>query len=99
MHWKPFRIVATVERSDGSEIRHNEIRRSMFDRDLVSDLDNFWRVTRELAEINGAVARLRLYRDGRAEPVSMRDPPFDASELPEADRAASMLEALRKLAH
>jgi hypothetical protein len=98
-HTKPFRIVATVETRDGSEIRHNEIRRSFFDRDLVADLDRFWRITRELAEINHAIARLRIYRDGRAQPVSMRDPPFDPSELPEADRAVTMLEALRKVTH
>src|ERR1043165_358316 len=96
-HSKPFRIVAPVERRDGNEIRHNEIRRSVFERDLIADLDNFWRVTRELAQINGAIARLRIYRDGRAEPVSLRDPPFDPGELPERDRAVTMLEALRKV--
>lgn len=98
-HTREFRIIATVESSEGNEIRHNEIRRSIFDADLVSDLDRFWRITRELAEINHAIARLRFYRDGRARPVCMREPAIDPSELAEHDRAASILEALRKLTH
>lgn len=96
---REYRIVATVENQNGDEIRHNEIRRSIFERDLVADLDRFWRITRELAEINGAIARLRLYREGRAQPVSLRDPPFEPHELAERDRAETILEALRKVAH
>ena len=98
-HARDFRIVATVETSNGSEIRHNEIRRSIFERDLIADLDRFWRITCELAEINGAIARLRIYRTGRAEPVSMRVPAFADHELAERDRANTILEALRKLTH
>lgn len=96
---RSFRIIATVETRDGDEIRHTEIRRSIFDPDLITDLERFWRIARELAAIHGAIARLRLYRDGRAEPVSMRDPPFQPNEVAERDRAESMLEALRKLTH
>jgi hypothetical protein len=96
-----YRIVATVEKSDGHEVRHTEIRRSIFEPGLVDDLDRFWSLTRRLAGFagEGAIARLQLYREGRERPVCMRDPPFDASELPDRDRAASVLEALRKLTH
>lgn len=69
----------------------------MFDRDLVSDLDRFWRVTCELAEINHAIPVLQFFGADRARPVCMRVPPFDASELPDAERAITILEALRKM--
>jgi hypothetical protein len=95
---RAFRVIATVEARNGAELRHTEIRRSIFDPDLISDLDRFWRIARELAAIHGAIARLRFYRDGRAEPVCMRDPPFEPNDATaERDRAATMLEAIRKL--
>lgn len=95
---RSFRIVATVETRNGDELRHTEIRRSIFDANLIADLDRFWAIARELAAIHGAIARLRFYRDGRAEPVCMRDPSFEPNDATaERDRAATMLEALRKL--
>lgn len=95
---RSFRIVATVETRNGAELRHTEIRRSILEAGLIADLDRFWRIARELAEINGAIARLRFYREGRAEPVCMRDPPFEpGDDTAERDRAGTMLEALRKL--
>jgi hypothetical protein len=64
----------------------------------VSELDRFWRITRELAEINHATPFLLFLGSNHAR-VCMRDPAFDPSELPNAERAATILEALRKLIH
>lgn len=98
---REFRIVAIVQKSletSAEIIRRNEIRRTMFDRDLVADLDRFWRVTCELAEINQAIPVLQFFGAERARPVCMRVPPFEPHELPDAERAATILEALRKMA-
>lgn len=96
---RQFRIIAIVAEIDATKcnvIRRNEIRRSMFDAELVSELDRFWRITRELAEINHATPFLLFLGSNHAR-VCMRDPAFDPSELPERARAATILEALRKL--
>lgn len=70
----------------------------MFERDLVADLDRFWRVTCELAEINQAIPVLQFFAAERARPVCMRVPPFEPHELPDPERATTILEALRKMA-
>jgi hypothetical protein len=96
---RTFRVIAFVEKRDGAScetLRQNEIRRSMFERGLIDDLERFWRVTCELAEINHATPRLEFHGE-RPRPVCMRVPPYEPDELPAAERAASILEALRKM--
>jgi hypothetical protein len=90
--------VAEIDATKCNVIRRNEIRRSMFEAELVSDLDRFWRITRELAALNHGTPFM-LFLGSNGARVCMRDPAFDPRDLPNAERAATILEALRKLIH
>lgn len=94
-----FRVISIIEnRHTGETIRRHEIRRSFLDRDLESDLDNYWRITRDLAEINKAIAKLCLVSHDGARSIWLRDPPL--APLPDTkdrENAATIKEALFKL--
>lgn len=95
-----FRVVATIERRAGNEteiIRTHTITRKMSDPDLIADLTRYWGVTCELADINHATPLLAFYGDERARPVRMRVPPYQPDELPDAERATTIMEAIRKM--
>jgi hypothetical protein len=100
MQPRRFRVVATVERRAGNKteiIRTHTITRNMSDPDLIADLTRYWGVTCELADINHATPLLAFHRDDRARPVRLRVPPYKPDELPEDERATTILEALRKM--
>jgi hypothetical protein len=95
-----IQIVATLDRRDGPEPRrvsHLELTRSIFQPNMIVELDDLWRVLRARAHLHRWIATLTLHNPARARTVSMRDPPFDPSELRADDRASHVLEALRKV--
>lgn len=92
-----FKVISVVEnRHTGETIRRNEIRRSFLDHDLEADLDNFWRITRELANLNDAIAKLCLVSHDGARSIWLRDPPL-ASDAKDRETATTIKEALFKL--
>jgi hypothetical protein len=95
-----IQIVATLDRRDGPEPRrvsHLELTRSIFQPNMIVELDDLWRVLRARAHLHRWIATLTLHNPARARTVSMRDPPFEAHELRPTDRASHILEALRKV--
>lgn len=64
---------------------------------VTFELENLWRVLRDLGSIKGWIPTLCIRCDG-SRSVSLRVPPFAASELPDRERATTVLEALRKIA-
>lgn len=97
-----IKVVSTLESRNASGL-HNErtmeLRRDAYAVGLIVEMENLWRVLRELAAIKGWIPTLyfRTLDDSRS--IALREPAFDASERAERDRATTVLEALRKLSH
>lgn len=97
-----IRIIATLERRDGdalTTVQTTEIRRAPNRMGVMLELQDFWQVTRTLATIRQCIPTIYFCSHDRSRCVAMRDPPFEPHELPERDRATTILEALRKLTH
>lgn len=95
-----FRVTAIVETESGEPLRENTIHRSMFDQGLIADLERFWDITRELAKINSAIAKLSITSHDGGRSVALRDPPFDPPpDSRDQKRATTIFEALRKITH
>lgn len=95
-----IKIVSTLESVSGDKRtieRTMELRRDANAPGLIFEMENLWRVLRELAEIKGWIPTLYFRSLDESRSVAMREPPFDGRELPDRDRATSVFEALRKL--
>lgn len=93
-------IVGTLEKRSGStvaKIHEHKIRRSPHAAGLLLELEDYWRVMRQLAEHRQCMPALYFYSHDRARCVAIRIPAFEPSERRERDCAKSIIEALRKL--